>query len=272
MTENLGKDLIKVLVEGNKLSRVDILLTRSKRNLLGWLIRFGTKSYWNHALMVYVISDKEQGYTNTFIIESGGGGIDIHNIAHYLERTDRVDIGIKRLEKPWFTSADGLRYARRIRGFALEEIDDKYNYKMILGIARRLLRQLILGVRYPWLRLKPAKARRLRLPGFAKKLEVNAYICSGFVWWSYYKAVKEILKEDGVANPEKVLEEVIFNPEAPQSNDEETLLSTTPQDLAASNKLSWKYIIKDRTLWEIGDGLSPAEQEQEVEKILKGKA
>ncbi len=40
------------LVEGDKLKRADILLTRSKGSLLGWLIRFGTDSYWNHALMI----------------------------------------------------------------------------------------------------------------------------------------------------------------------------------------------------------------------------
>lgn len=271
MAENLGNAPMKTLVEGDKLKRVDILLTHSKRNPLGWLIRFGTRSYWNHALMVYVIRDPAQGYNSTFVIESGGGGVDIHNIAHYLERTDRFDIGIKRLENPWF-QAEGLRYPRRIRGVALQEIDDKYDYRLLLGIARRIARQLLLGILYPWLRLKPPGSRRLRPPRVAKKLEVNAYICSGFVQWSYYRAVKEILEEEGVPHPPKVLEEVIFNPEVRQSDAEEVLLSTAPEDLASSDKLNWKYIIKDSVLWGIEDGLNPDEQRKEVEKILKGKA
>ena len=69
------------LVIGGKLKRADILVTRSKGSLLGWLLRLGTGSYWNHALMVYTIRAPQLGYETTFIIESGGAGIDIHNIA-----------------------------------------------------------------------------------------------------------------------------------------------------------------------------------------------
>ena len=117
------------LVDKGKLKRADVLVTRSKGSLLGWLIRFGTRSYWNHAAMVYVIRNPELGYDSTFIIESGGGGIDIHNIAHYFERPKKYDVGIKRLEKDWFQNDmndgdGGLRFRRKVRGFALEEIDD----------------------------------------------------------------------------------------------------------------------------------------------------
>ena len=62
------------LVEKGKLKRADIILTHSKGSLLGWLIRFGTKSYWNHAALVYVIRNPQQGYDTPFIIESGGVG------------------------------------------------------------------------------------------------------------------------------------------------------------------------------------------------------
>ena len=48
------------------------------------------------------------------------------------------------------------------------------------------------------------------------------------------------------------LQEVIFNPriESRVASDYE-LLSTTPGDLADSNRLSWKYIIKNGIVWEI---------------------
>ena len=84
--QRLENDPMTELVEGGKLKRADILLTRTKGSLLGALIRFGTKSYWNHALMVYTIKDEKQGYDSTFIIESGGSGIDIHNISHYFDK------------------------------------------------------------------------------------------------------------------------------------------------------------------------------------------
>ncbi len=241
------------LVERGKLRRADIILTRSKGSLLGWLIRFGTRSYWNHAAMVYVIQGPRQGYDTTFIIESGGVGIDIHNISHYFQNPKKYDVGIKRLEKDWFqddSETGGLRFRRRVRGFALSEIDDKYNHKLILGIARRILRQLILAFIFPWLRTKEPDKRRVRMPRIAKKLEVNAYICSGFVQWAYYRGVGEVLAENGDTDKTK-LQDVIFNPELGYEDSEDTLLSTTPADLANSDKLSWKYLLKDGVVWEI---------------------
>ena len=110
----------EIFVTGNRLKRADVLVTRTKGSLLGWLIRRGTNSYWNHALMVYVIRDYDQGYDTTFIIESGGAGIDIHNIAHYFDNPKKYDVGIKRWEPDWLeedTGGDKLRYNRRIRGY-----------------------------------------------------------------------------------------------------------------------------------------------------------
>ncbi|MGB2876596.1 MAG: hypothetical protein WBB97_00985 [Dehalococcoidales bacterium] len=239
-------------MDKGKLKRADVLVTRSKGSLLGWLIRFGTQSYWNHAAMVYVIRNPELGYDSTFIIESGGGGIDIHNVAHYLERPKKYDVGIKRLGKDWFQNDedDGLRFRRKVRGFALEEIDDKYNHRLIVDIARKLLRQLVLAAIFPWLHWKKSSQRRARVPGIASRLDINAYICSGFVQWAYYRGVGKVLEETDDADSQK-LQDVIFNPEVRHDDSEEVLLSTTPADLAGSDKLTWKYIVKDGNVWEV---------------------
>ena len=254
------------LVNGGKLKRADIMLSRTKGSLLGSLIRFGTGSYWNHAFMVYVIKDSSQGYDTTFIIESGGGGIDIHNIAHYLNSPNKYDVAVKRFEADWFEDdikTDGLRYRRKIRGFALEEIDDKYDHKLILGITRRVIRQFILALLFPWQRRKPAEKRRIYVPRFLKALNVNAYICSGFVQWSYYQGVSRILKEDRL--DESKLSDVIFNLRLSRGVTEDELLSTTPADLANSNKLSWKYIIKDGVVLEVED----KDTEDNITSVLK---
>ena len=253
------------LVEKGKLKRADILVTRSKGSLLGWLIRFGTKSYWNHAAMVYVIRNPELGYDSTFIIESGGAGVDIHNIGHYFERPEKYDVGIKRLEKDWFQNVrddGGLRFQRRVRGFALGEIDDKYDHRLIVDIARKILRQLVLAVIFPWLRRKDPSKRRARMPKIARKLDVNAYICSGFVQWAYYRGVAKVLGETSDTDSEK-LNGVIFNPEISQDDSEEALLSTTPADLATSDKLTWKYIVRDGDVWEVSS-------QEDVDAVLKG--
>lgn len=260
----LSDSAVQELVEKGKLKRADILVTRSKGSLLGWLIRFGTGSYWNHAAMVYVIRNPELGYDSTFIIESGGAGIDIHDIGHYFERPKKYDVGIKRLEKDWFQNDredGGLRFRRRIRGFALEEIDDKYDHRLILDIARKILRQLVLAVVFPWLRRKDPSKRRVRMPRIARKLDVNAYICSGFVQWAYYRGVEKVLAETGEKDVQKP-QDVIFNPEVKWDDSEESLLSTTPADLASSDELTWKYIVKDGVVWEVN-------AQEDVDAVLK---
>ena len=222
------------------------------------------RELWNHAALVYVIRDQQQGYDTTFIIESGGGGIDIHSIGHYFQNTRKFDVGIKRLENDWFQNDDatgGLRFRRRVRGFALREIDDNYDYKMLVGIGRRIARQFILAAIFPWLRTKEPAKRRAHIPRIAKRLNINAYICSGFVQWAYYRGVGKILEEDGDVNKTK-LQDVIFNPELGYNISEDVLLSTTPADLANSDKLSWGYIVKDGMVWEIG-------HEDDVDLILK---
>ena len=252
---------MQALVEGDRLERVDVMLSRSKGSLLGWLIRLGTGSYWNHAFLIYVIRSAEQGYNTTFIIESGGSGIDIHNIAHYFERPKKYDVGVKRLEADWFQS-DKLQYGRKIRGFALQEIDDKYDHKLILSIARRILRQIILAVLYPWQRLKKnPEQRRVHVPRVIG-MDINAYICSGFVQWAYYQGIGRLFKEKNLDQSQ--LQDIIFNPRLTGQVTEAKLLSTTPADLANSRKLSWKYVIKNGVVWEASD-------EEEVGKILRSK-
>ena len=255
---------MQALVEAGKFKRADILLTRTKGSLLGALIRFGTDSYWNHALMVYAIRNVEEGYNTTFIIESGGSGIDVHNIAHYLEKPGKYDVAVKRLDADWFqddSDRGGLRYRRKVRGFALQEIDDRYDHGMIISIAARILRQIILAVLFPLQRRKPRGQRKVRVSCIAG-LNVNAYICSGFVQWAYYQAVSRVLEEDNLDKSR--LQEIIFNPRIAGEGTENDLLSTTPADLADSDKLSWKYIVKDGAIWEVSS-------RAEVDRFLKRK-
>ena len=260
----LPQDAMEELVAGGRLKRADILLTHSKGSLLGWLIRFGTKSYWNHAAMVFVLRSPEQGYDTTFIIESGGGGIDVHNIKRYFENPSGVDVAVKRLERDWFQDDDmgGLATRKRVRGFALQEIDDKYDYRTLLGIARNILRQVTLGVMYLGQAGKPVEQRRPHVPRAARRLNVNAYICSGFVQWAYYAAVRRVLEEQGDGDMAR-LADCIFNPDVDADASEEVLLSTTPADLARSERLSWKYLVKDGTVWEVASA-------QEVDAICRG--
>ena len=160
---------------------------------------------------------------------------------------------IKRLETDWLdgdSEEGGLRYCRKVRGFALQEIDDKYDHRMIMSIAARILRQIILAFLFPLQRRKKrAEERRVKVSSFAG-IKVNAYICSGFVQWSYYQALSQLLDD---VDPDKLnkLRDVIFNPTFVPGSDEEILLSTTPADIANSEKLTWHYVIKDGVVWQV---------------------
>lgn len=252
-----------VLVKDNKLMRADVLVTRTKGSLLGWLIRHATDSCWNHALMVYVVRDHDQGYDTTFIIESGGAGIDIHNIEHYFKNPKKYDVAVKRWEPDWLEKeaiGDKLRYSRRIRGFALGEIDDKYNHRMILEIAERILRQAILvGFFFVKGLTRGTKKRVVNVSKISKNLNINAYICSGFVQWAYYQGVSKIIDEE--KQDTSRLQDVLFNPRLSGVVTDDDLLSTTPADITNGNKLKWKYVIKNKDVFEVSS-------QEEVDEIM----
>ena len=92
-----------------------------------------------------------------------------------------------------------------------------------------------------------------------KRLKISAYGCGGFVQWSYHQGVSRILEE---SQDENRLKDVIFNPRLVEPVTHDELLSTTPADLAGSDKLSWKYVIKDGVVWEVSS-------KEEVSSIIK---
>ncbi len=229
-----------------ELRRVDIVLVRHKREwLLSPIIRFATRSYWNHVALVYVIPHSDEGYDNTFIIDSGRGGVDVHNIRRYLDSPRQYDIGIKRVKAEWFSGEEGLEIRRRIRGLLLNEIDAHFDVSTLVRIGRRTLGSLIFGSVQLWtvMRTRRRKEPTEIRPG---KLTPDRYICGGLAQYTYVQGVLyELRKEDDAAKKKK-LEDVVFKPDFRIGQDnEEALLSTTPADFANCDKLAWKFIVKD---------------------------
>lgn len=227
------------LLEG-KLERVDIILVHDRRSPVSWAIRFGTKSYWNHVALVYVIRHADLGFEHTFIIEAGASGIDIHDIGGYLNAPKSCDLGIKRCEAPWFVGDElGLDVRRRVRGFTLEAIDAAYDYGLILRIAKEVIGRLLTGGRYVLAGLRRAVTR-----GRITRLTPERYICSGFAQWAYYQAVKQMVAEGSLELTPEQQAQILFNPDfVPGETDEQVLLATTPADVAESENLAWKYLV-----------------------------
>jgi hypothetical protein len=145
----------------DNLQRVDVILVHQKHDLVSWLIRAFTHSYWNHAALVYLIQGE---YKNAYIIESSYFGVDIHNFERYL--SNKYDIAILRLESEWFT----VEVQRKIRALALQKIDASYDYHGLLDIAFHIL----------------TRTKRI---GHLVWPKVKAVICSGFIQAAYYEGV-----------------------------------------------------------------------------------
>lgn len=236
--------------ESFRLQAADILFVHTKRNLWGWLIRWGTHCYWNHCLMVYAASDNGPGHGNELMIDAkSSGSIRMGRVSEYLCRPDKYDVAVKRMEEAWFQAQGhgaALDYRSRICNVAVNEVE----FRLGSGFAERIdqiVRQTTLIARFVRRKLKRVSVP-VNLPWSIRPVEVKAFTCGGFVQWCYYMGISQAAEErvaDGVR-----ASDAIFNPRARQQPNPFDLLTTTPADLANCDKLVWKYVIRDGVLQE----------------------
>jgi hypothetical protein len=213
------------------LNRCDVVLC-SGTSLYSRLIRWATKSRFSHAAVVFLIPDKQQGFDNTFILESNSKGVDLTNLRHYLvDKANSYDIAIKRLEAKWFD----VDVRKQVRGHMLNFIKAKYDFRTLSKLGRTTLRRILFGI------------QRLRRKSFEDALLYtedqfvpSRFICSGFVQYGFCATV-ERLEHDGKL-PAGALQQVAFKEGVSSSSDGPAILSTTPADLEKSDKLNWKYV------------------------------
>lgn len=250
------------LVERGRLRRADILLARYKRSFYGWIARLTTRCYWNHAFIIYMVADPHNGFDKALIIDPKMGSIHLDDIAYYLANPQKYDVAVKRFEPDWFQSdgqAGGLPFCSSVCNVALRETADRYDTRFLKRYLRKASRLLRLGYRYIRRRIKYPGRGRKKVQHFTRRLKINTYSCSGFVQWSYYQGVAQVLRD----SPDKAsLDEVVFNPRLSGEITEEDLLTTLPTDLVRSQKLAWKYVVKDGVVWEVSS-------EAEVNAVVK---
>lgn len=222
---------LEEFLAGDFLQRSDVILFHTSRGLFAWAIRWFTKSPFSHAALLFLIPKRDEGFENSFVIESSIGGVDIENFRNYANSAKYV-LAVKRFEQPWFSTT----YQKRVRGVMLNYIKAEYDYFTIGRIAISVIRRVLFGIR---VRLKGLRdsiadihARRSLVPG--------EFICSGFLQYGFFKTVETAVKSGDL--PPETVEEVRFGPS--DSHDDAALLATTPEDLAASEKLQWRYMIK----------------------------
>lgn len=242
-------------LRGPYLNRADVVLTRKHRDLRSYLIRWATRGSFSHAALVFLVPHQEQGFNNTFVIESASKGVDLCNLSKYLHDNRQV-VGIKRLRGTWFDE----RAQSLVRGRMLNSIQSAYSYATVFRIGWAFFNEIVFGIKARiWGArsvIKGHRRRSLKLP--------NAYICSGLVQLGYLNAISEQVAM-GYLLPQRV-GEVVFQSDVASllpkdwsqftdaeqyeimwdfvSGFQDVLEAVTPEDLAVSNQLEWVYVIR----------------------------
>jgi hypothetical protein len=251
---------VEDFLAGKYLERADVVLTQREWDVASWAIRWATNSPFSHAAMVFTGPQFESGYSSTFVIEAGTGGVDLTNLRDYIADKSAF-IAVKRFRGEWFDEPK----QSRVRGLLLDKIKATYNYWAIGSIVRSLWFGVERSVSGDSKTVKRFRERNWNPP--------NEFICSGLVQVGFVEAALEYIKAGEL--PPSTLNEVVFEREAasrlPEREDWsyldaesskttavlfrkqnfDALQSVTPEDLAASSKLDWLYFIKNGMVYKV---------------------
>jgi Permuted papain-like amidase enzyme, YaeF/YiiX, C92 family len=208
----------------------DIVLSRS-RTFTSWLIRYATGSQFSHAALVFLVAKPEEGFNNTFLLESVSSGVGLANLRDYIGgRRATSDIAILRLE------GEGLdeSYFKKVRGLMLDHVRSGYDY----GRVMRLGLSAAFGMRLGWFKLKGGERSSMRNAVVRTRRRLirwvpPQFICSGFIQYGLLKAA-EI---EGLATP--VTLKAGLSP-----TDRDGILAVSPEDVARSERLTWLFVAR----------------------------
>lgn len=212
------------------LRRGDIVLSRS-RTLQSWAIRFVTGSAFSHAALVFLVPKHELGFNSTFLLESTSRGVGLAKLEDYVaKRGGKTDVVVLRLEGQGFDED----YFRRVRGVMLDRINAGYDYWRVV----RLALSFVFGVRLGLATVLHGRKKSMRdAVKKTTRLAINwvppQFICSGFIQYGFVKAA---------ATPEQA-EAALFR-DGMSVSDSNVLLAMTPNDIARSTKLTWRFAIR----------------------------
>lgn len=230
---------------GNHLERADIMLSRKDGSFGSWLIRWATKSHFSHAALVFLVPHREMDFTSTFVIEAVPKGVDLTDLRSYLEDKTSI-VAIKRFEEPWFDA----EMQKIVRGRMLNFIKADYDFGRIYAILRMLFKRAVFSVR------SRIQGRRNAIDSYRRRKAVvpGEFICSGFVQYGFYSAIGWLIDEKKLG-PER-LADVMFADHVVYGARSDDLLAVTPEDLAACEKLKWKYVMRDGMVYHTPDEAS----------------
>lgn len=219
------------------LQRGDVVLLKGKASFYSWAVRWWTKSEFSHAALVFSVPSTEDGFERTFLIEASIDGVDITDLKHYARDLSLIyDIAIKRCEQPWMS----IDVQRSIRGHMLNYIKANYDYWTIWGLFRRITSRSGKHDTDSATALRKALWRR-RPP--------TSFVCSGFVQYGFLSAVSRLIQAREL--PKDAIHHVLFKPGLHPQSEPKEILATTPEDLATTDALTWKYAISRGRVYKV---------------------
>ena len=220
------------------LNRGDIILTRG--NYLSCrLIRLVIGSFFSHAALVFLVPQRQNGFNNTFILESMPTGIGLASLKSYIGgNKPSEDIAILRMKGRGFDYA----YFMQVGALMLDHVKTSYDF----GRAINLGLTLFFGLRHKWSKT----GRRFSI---LKKWAPSQFICSGFIQYGFVEA----MRRQGMDPAKAVLKKGL------STEDRDGLLAISPQDIADSEKPKWLYAVRRGWVYE-------AHSYEEARKIISG--
>ena len=210
------------------LNRGDILLSRSPF-LASRLIRIASKSFFSHAALVFLLPQSKEHFTSTFVIESLFKGVGIASLETYVGGRNPVEeVGILRLEGKGFTED----FFKRANGILLNEVNKPYDFHRLWRIALNTLFGFQL-----------AANKLRRRTNVYRRWFPRQFICSGFIQFGLYQAAHLSHLETA-----RVILKRNFKDPSPDE-----MMGVTPEDVATSDKLTWKYAIRRGWVYEVAN-------------------
>jgi len=211
------------------------------KELFVHLIRAATASKWSHSALVYLISDPNKGFDNTFLIEAKTKGVYISSWRNEVMPYEQFTVGIKRPKLDWYRETPhehsrhdshdpedvpGIGYLRHVRGMAMDQINGLYDHITVAELAalyaERAARRHLGEI--PMIANAAGGVAEVFKKWDEKKSEetsVIQFICSGIVQYSYFEALRRRIMNDFAVPEHKAIaehnlsnmERVIFRPD-----------------------------------------------------------
>lgn len=216
----------------------DILLSRSP-TLASRLIRLFSGHFFSHAAVIFLLPQGREHFSHTFVIESLFKGVGIANFETYVGgRTPLEEVGILRLEGQEF-SRD---FFKRANGTLLNEVNKPYDFHRLW----RMAFATVFG-------LQRILQRMQTTPHEFRRWYPRQFICSGFIQYGFYQAAKS----NRIRTARVIIKNGLDNPTTDQ------MMGTTPEDVATSDKLKWKFVIRRGWVYE-------AASYEDAKRIISG--